>query len=67
MDGYKVKLMEEKIVRRRINVSTSVKGVHTFEATVEITNGTQADILEESDSLVAALDARYPAVEEVKK
>ena len=59
--------MEAIIVRRRINVSTSVKGVHTFEATVEIINGTEAVLLETYTHLVAALDALYPAVEEVTK
>lgn len=50
----------EKSVRRRVNVSTSVKGVHTFEATIEIENGTQEELLAESDALVKALDTRYP-------
>ncbi len=57
----------EITIRRRVNVSTSVKGVKTFEATIEITNGYEADLLAASDSLVKALDARYPAPVEEKK
>jgi hypothetical protein len=48
--------------RIRINVSTSVKGVKTFDATVEH-QGEGATIeaaLAESDQLVAELDQRYP-------
>jgi hypothetical protein len=66
----------EKQVRYRVNVSSSVKGVLTFDATVEVTGGTTADaakgewiqdivtqeeILLRSDALVAALKQRYPA------
>jgi len=54
-------------VRIRVNVSTSTKGYHTWDATVEITDDvdipTRAitkDVLEQSDALVAALEARYP-------
>ena len=53
--------------RRRINVSTSVKGVKTFDATVEIIDGTNEEILIESDALVAELDKRYPPVIEIKE
>ena len=56
----------EKTIRRRVNVSTSVKGIHTFEATVEIENGTEEEVLEKSDALVKALDLRYPIIAEVK-
>jgi hypothetical protein len=52
----------EKEIRRRINIATSVKGIHTFDATVEIVGGTEREILEASDSLVRELDARYPVV-----
>ena len=51
----------EKSIRRRINVSTSVKGIKTFDCTVDILNGTEDEALKESDSLVAQLDKRYPA------
>ena len=60
--------MNEKQVpwkRVRINVSTSVKGVKTWDATVEITDDLAkgdliVDTLAESDRLVAALEERYP-------
>ncbi len=54
--------------RYRVNVSTSVKGIKTYDCTVEITNGTMEEVLEESDKLVAEMDRRYPPPsEEVKK
>ncbi len=49
--------------RIRINVSTSVKGVHTFEATVEMVDATPEEALAESDRLVKELDRKYPAPE----
>ena len=55
--------------RVRIEVSTSVKGIHSYSATVEIiqADGSPPDVvqdtLEESDRLVAALDVRYPKQE----
>ena len=55
--------------RYRVEVSTSVKGIHTFSCTVEI-EGDQAtmwDILTASDKLVAELDRRYgPGANEVR-
>ena len=51
----------EKSIRRRVNVSTSVKGIKTFDCTVEVTEGTEEEVLAASDSLVAKLDKRYPA------
>ena len=51
----------EKTVRRRVNVSQTVKGIKTWEATVEITNGTEAELLNASDDLVLELEKRYPA------
>ncbi len=44
----------------RINVSTSTKGVHTFEVTVEMVDATPEEVLAESERLVAELDRRYP-------
>ena len=52
----------EKTIRQRVGVSTSVKGIKTFDCTVEITDG-EADakeLLAKSDALVAELDKRYP-------
>jgi len=53
------------ITRIRVNVSTSVKGVKTFDATVEMTGEgvTKEMVLAEHDALVQELDQRYPAVE----
>ena len=50
--------------RIRVNVSTSVKGIKTWEATIEITAGLELAwqaVLDESSALTAALDAKYPA------
>jgi len=62
--------MEESIpkYRTRVNVSTSVKGVKTWDCTVEEVSDnippTQKDIvLSASDALVAELDKRYPNME----
>lgn len=48
-------------VRRRINVSTSVKGVKTYDCTVETDDPrlTHQDVLNASDKLVADLEERY--------
>ena len=47
--------------RHRIEVSTSVKGIHTYSCTVELVDATREQVLEESAKLTAALDAKYPA------
>jgi len=52
--------------RYRVNVSTSVKGIKTYECTVDITGGTEDEVLEASDSLVSQLDKRYPATVDSK-
>ena len=49
--------------RYRVNVSTSVKGIKTYDCTVDFTNETMDEVLEESDRLVKELDKRYPAPE----
>ena len=46
--------------RYRVNVSTSVKGVKTYDCTVDFTGEDMDLVLTESDKLVAALDKRYP-------
>ena len=53
------------ITRIRVNVSTSVKGVKTFDATVEMTGEgvSKETVLAEHDALVQELDQRSPAVE----
>jgi len=50
--------------RYRLNVSTSVKGVHTYDCTVEVTGDLDPQemrklALLDSDLLVAELDKRY--------
>jgi len=53
--------MEITVTKRyRIAVSTSVKGVKTYDCTVDIENASMEDVLAESAKLVAALDAKYP-------
>uniref|UniRef100_A0A6M3LD17 Uncharacterized protein n=2 Tax=viral metagenome TaxID=1070528 RepID=A0A6M3LD17_9ZZZZ len=53
--------MEEKSLRYRVNVSTSVKGIKTWDCTVDGQGFTKEEILAESDKLVEALVTRYPA------
>uniref|UniRef100_A0A6M3XYQ1 Uncharacterized protein n=1 Tax=viral metagenome TaxID=1070528 RepID=A0A6M3XYQ1_9ZZZZ len=58
----------EKSVRHRINVSISVKGIKTYDCTVDMLNASMEEALIESDKLVAELDKRYPVqVEEAKE
>ena len=49
--------MEERALRRRVNVATSVKGVKTWDCTVDGTGYTEEEILEFSDNLVSRLEA----------
>ena len=59
---------ETKSVRYRVNVSTSVKGIKTYECTVDMAGFTMDWVLDASDGLVAELDKRYPGpLEEIKK
>ena len=56
----------EKTIRQRVGVSTSVKGIYTFDCTVEITGDDvhMDEVLAKSDALVSKLDERYPPVQE---
>ena len=57
--------MENQYKKRiRIEVGTSVKGIHTYSCTIEIIDSTNEDALTESDALVEALDKRYPPAQE---
>ena len=47
-------------IRYRIAVSTSVKGVKTYDTTIDAEGLTQEEVLKRSDALVKELDARYP-------
>ena len=57
----------QKSIRYRINISTSVKGVKTWDCTVEIDGGTMDETLAESDKLVAQLSKRYIIMPEIGK
>ena len=50
----------ERSKRYRINISTSVKGVKTFDCTCDFQGFTMEETLAESDELVRQLDLRYP-------
>ena len=52
---------ENKSLRYRVNVSTSVKGIKTWDCTVDGLNLPMDEVLAESDKLVKALQERYPA------
>ena len=57
----------ERSLRYRVQVSTSVKGVKTWECTVDGQNFTMEEVLAESDKLVSELSRRYPIdVQEIK-
>jgi len=53
-------IIKEQQDRIRINVSTSVKGIKTYDCTVEV-HGNMDRALSMSDMLIAELDKRYPA------
>lgn len=65
-DGDRMSSVVERSIRYRVNVSTSVKGVKTWECTVDAEGLTMEETLAESDKLVAALDSKYPAPVEGK-
>ncbi len=57
----------QKSMRYRINISTSVKGVKTWDCTVDGEEYKMMDILAASDMLVAELEKRYPISEVITK
>ena len=57
----------ERSLRYRVQVSTSVKGVKTWECTVDGLEYTMEQVLAESDRLVLALEGRYPPTIEEKR
>ncbi len=57
----------QKSIRYRVNISTSVKGVKTFDCTVDMENATMDDVLAASDLLVKELEKRYPIMEVITK
>ena len=70
--GNMEEVKNESRVRVRINVSTSTKGVKTYDGTVELIDVVNSDLtiqdvetlaticLVEHDKLIAKLDERYP-------
>lgn len=50
----------QKSLRYRVGVSTSVKGIKTFDCTVDGQNYEMDEVLEKSDELVQKLEQRYP-------
>jgi hypothetical protein len=48
-------------IRYRINVSTSVKGIKTYDVTVDVEGLPMQEVLARSDELIKEMDARYPA------
>ena len=54
----------EKSVRYRVNVKTSVKGVPTYDCTVDMMGFEMDEVLAESDKLVSELSKRYPIKED---
>ena len=54
----------ETSLRCRVNVTISVKGVETWDCTVDGLGFTKEEVLKESDELVVELRKRYPAPKE---
>ncbi len=57
----------QKSIRYRVNISTSVKGVKTWDCTVDGEEYKMMDVLAASDMLVAELEKRYPISEVLTK
>jgi len=53
--------------RYRVNVSTTVKGVKTYDCTVDIEGLSMEDVVKSSDLLVTMLDERYGLVKQLDK
>ena len=57
---------DTKRLRRRTNISISVKGIKTFETTVDSGGYTEEEHLAILDSLVAQMEQRCPLPKEEK-
>ncbi len=57
----------QKSCRFRVNITTSVKGIKTWDCTVDAEGYLMGEVLEMSDTLVAKLEERYPISEVVTK
>lgn len=53
----------EKSLRYRVNISISVKGIKTWDCTVDGLGYPMNEVLAESDKLVDELEKRYPMIE----
>lgn len=56
--------MSEITIRRRLGRSTSVKGVVTPDATIEVTGATEAYFWKLHDEFMEQVNKRYPPVQE---
>lgn len=52
----------DKSLRYRVNVSQTSTGKRSWDCTVDGEGYTEEEILERSDSIVAQLERRYPAL-----
>ncbi len=57
----------QKSIRYRVNISTSVKGVKTWDCTVDGEGYMMDEVLDKSDVLVTELEKRYPITEVILK
>jgi hypothetical protein len=55
-----MELTTQPMKRIRIQVSISVKGIKTWDCTVEMADTPQEEVLAESARLVAALELKHP-------
>ena len=55
----------EKSLRRRINISTTSKGVRSFDVTIDATGYTLAEQMQELDAAVAEAEKRCKEPEKV--
>jgi hypothetical protein len=53
----------EGITRRRINIARSVRGIRTWDCTVDSDQMTLDQLVAASDQMVALLEVRYPLME----
>lgn len=54
---------KQRGIRYRVSISTSVKGVKSWDCTVDAEGWEMEDVLIHSDALVRELEMRYPITE----
>ncbi len=59
-ETWPIPVAVNRSIRYRVNVSTSVKGVKTWDCTVDGEGFTLGEVLDQSDLFVAELENRYP-------